>query len=294
MGGVCAGLADYFDVDHIVVRILAVLITIVTLGLGAIAYVVLWVVLPRDTSRPTAFEVVPELAESLEYGVLDAQAAASAPAPARRAASGTPPEPPSSGGFMQPAGARAYASAQVAQPQAAARPRPDKTPLSVRIAIAAGMVVLFLLVSTTIAPAVHGTSWWNFWPVGIVIIGMAMVVVPYSGERSALWHTAGIIVAFVGALLCPIAIGVYSIETIPVAIVDFWSVLAVSLMLYIIGAVRDSMPLLIAGVIVFALFCLLAVTYCGVPGDMAQLIVYMPNGHTLVLPYSQPTFGFPF
>ena len=36
LGGVCAGLAEYYDLDPIVVRILTVLITIMTLGLGVL------------------------------------------------------------------------------------------------------------------------------------------------------------------------------------------------------------------------------------------------------------------
>ena len=46
LGGVCAGLAEHFDLDPIVVRILAILIAAITLGLGALVYMVLWVVLP--------------------------------------------------------------------------------------------------------------------------------------------------------------------------------------------------------------------------------------------------------
>ncbi|MEO6150525.1 MAG: PspC domain-containing protein [Mucilaginibacter sp.] len=45
VGGVCAGLADYFGVDVSIVRVIF-LITAVLHGTGAVIYVILWAVLP--------------------------------------------------------------------------------------------------------------------------------------------------------------------------------------------------------------------------------------------------------
>jgi len=47
MGGVCGGLAEYFEADPGIVRIVATLITIASgLVFGILAYVVAWVILP--------------------------------------------------------------------------------------------------------------------------------------------------------------------------------------------------------------------------------------------------------
>jgi phage shock protein PspC (stress-responsive transcriptional regulator) len=47
IGGVCGGLADYFNADPGVVRILVVLITLATgCVFGIVAYLVAWVILP--------------------------------------------------------------------------------------------------------------------------------------------------------------------------------------------------------------------------------------------------------
>jgi len=46
VGGVCAGLAEYFEMDVTVVRLLFVF-TVIIMGVGLIPYVVLWIVLPR-------------------------------------------------------------------------------------------------------------------------------------------------------------------------------------------------------------------------------------------------------
>ena len=47
LAGVCAGIAEYCDFDPIVIRILAVLLTLSTFGLAAIVYLILWAYLPR-------------------------------------------------------------------------------------------------------------------------------------------------------------------------------------------------------------------------------------------------------
>lgn len=46
IAGVCAGLADYFSIDVTIVRLLFVL-TLIYHGGGTLAYIVLWIVIPR-------------------------------------------------------------------------------------------------------------------------------------------------------------------------------------------------------------------------------------------------------
>jgi phage shock protein C len=45
LGGVCAGLADYFDLDATIVRVVW-LLAIFLGGTGVLAYLILWIVLP--------------------------------------------------------------------------------------------------------------------------------------------------------------------------------------------------------------------------------------------------------
>jgi phage shock protein C len=51
IGGVCAGLADYFDMDPTIVRLIFAF-AFFTWGAGFITYIVLWIVLPRKTFGP--------------------------------------------------------------------------------------------------------------------------------------------------------------------------------------------------------------------------------------------------
>lgn len=52
IGGVCAGIADYFDIDPTLVR-LAFLFIMLARGAGLLAYVIAWVVIPE---KPTGSE----------------------------------------------------------------------------------------------------------------------------------------------------------------------------------------------------------------------------------------------
>ena len=47
IGGVCGGLAEYFDVDPVLIRVIFVAITLGG-GFGVIAYIILWIVVPQE------------------------------------------------------------------------------------------------------------------------------------------------------------------------------------------------------------------------------------------------------
>lgn len=46
--GVCGGIAEYFNLDPSLIRLVAVLVACVSLGTGLLAYIVLAVILPND------------------------------------------------------------------------------------------------------------------------------------------------------------------------------------------------------------------------------------------------------
>ena len=49
IGGVCAGLARYFEVDVTLVRLLVVAATLCSGGLGLLAYIAAWIIMPRES-----------------------------------------------------------------------------------------------------------------------------------------------------------------------------------------------------------------------------------------------------
>lgn len=50
IAGVCAGLADYFNLDVTVVRLIFVLMAIFG-GPGLLLYIILWVIMPEDERK---------------------------------------------------------------------------------------------------------------------------------------------------------------------------------------------------------------------------------------------------
>ena len=51
IAGVCGGIAEYFDIDPVFVRIAAILLVFAN-GLGLIAYVICWIAVPQGETRP--------------------------------------------------------------------------------------------------------------------------------------------------------------------------------------------------------------------------------------------------
>ena len=65
IGGVCAGIADYFNIDPVIIRIIFV-IALITEGLGLMVYIVLWIVLPSERSKKEkSKEIVEENTEEI-------------------------------------------------------------------------------------------------------------------------------------------------------------------------------------------------------------------------------------
>ena len=52
IGGVCGGIAEYFTLDPTLVRIGYILLSLFTVFSGVIAYLILWIVVPKQKSLP--------------------------------------------------------------------------------------------------------------------------------------------------------------------------------------------------------------------------------------------------
>ncbi|MCD6472755.1 PspC domain-containing protein [Candidatus Aerophobetes bacterium] len=55
IGGVCGGIAEYFNIDPVIVRILAVL-TIFANGIGVIGYLIAWIIIPQNPEQTSEKE----------------------------------------------------------------------------------------------------------------------------------------------------------------------------------------------------------------------------------------------
>ena len=220
-GGVCAGIADYFGVDPIVVRILTVILSLVTSGLAAIAYLVLWMMLPKAPERPAPYEVTPQHVHSDTYGTIDCDRARSASETAAASAASThppvygayrgvghvPPEPPASFPHgtapASPGSAASTSPAPAASaPPAPAAPTPAGNPVhagdpahsgGAKAALVFGILLLFCGVLALVSKFIIGVAWWQFWPLALVIVGIVQMVVPGERGRRAKKFSGGLI-----------------------------------------------------------------------------------------------------
>ncbi len=51
IAGVCGGIAEYFNIDPTIVRLIWVLITLLG-GAGVLLYIILWIVMPLQAPSP--------------------------------------------------------------------------------------------------------------------------------------------------------------------------------------------------------------------------------------------------
>jgi phage shock protein C len=47
LGGVCGGLAQYFDIDPTLIRVVFVLLTVLG-GAGPLLYLAMWIIVPKE------------------------------------------------------------------------------------------------------------------------------------------------------------------------------------------------------------------------------------------------------
>ncbi|MDD4138307.1 MAG: PspC domain-containing protein [Methanoregula sp.] len=53
IGGVCAGIGEYYDTDPTVIRLVWVALTLLSLGTGLLVYLVAWVLIPEEPGGET-------------------------------------------------------------------------------------------------------------------------------------------------------------------------------------------------------------------------------------------------
>ena len=51
IGGVCGGLGKFFDVDPTIIRLLWAIMTLLSVGVGIIAYLISWIIIPEKQEK---------------------------------------------------------------------------------------------------------------------------------------------------------------------------------------------------------------------------------------------------
>lgn len=48
IAGVCGGIGEYSGIDPVIVRLVWVILTLVSFGFGVLAYLIAWMIIPRN------------------------------------------------------------------------------------------------------------------------------------------------------------------------------------------------------------------------------------------------------
>ncbi len=57
LGGVCGGIGKYSDVDPTVIRLIWIVLTLLSVGIGIIAYIIAWIIVPEEEDGPVTVPV---------------------------------------------------------------------------------------------------------------------------------------------------------------------------------------------------------------------------------------------
>ena len=53
LGGICGGLGEHIDVDPTIIRMVLVVVTLFSLGIGIIVYIIAWILIPESPGEST-------------------------------------------------------------------------------------------------------------------------------------------------------------------------------------------------------------------------------------------------
>jgi len=56
LAGVCAGVADYLGLDVTLVRVIWAVVSVITGGVGVLAYLVAWIIIPDEGQKSSLAE----------------------------------------------------------------------------------------------------------------------------------------------------------------------------------------------------------------------------------------------
>ncbi|MEG2850853.1 MAG: PspC domain-containing protein [Raoultibacter sp.] len=304
-GGVCAGIAEYFTVDPVLVRIIMVVITLASGGLLTVFYIAMWVILPKKPLQPRPLETKPESVHSETYGAIN-YAVTSVGSTAKPPAPPAPvsPPPPAAPGFfggtttssvgighIPPSPPGVYAAAASSQvPIAAVTPGSAPTPASssssAKPLLWLGLVLLFCGVAALLGGCVEGVSWWRFWPLLFVLIGISQMAIPGNDGYTTRQFSKGLVsFAFGGVALC-ISLGLVSLGSVFVVLDQLWPLLLIMVGLSVLATAMKSPVFTLLSACVFVAFCILGLLFFALPGFADCITFKLPFGsYSLLNPW---------
>jgi len=244
IGGVCGGIAEYFDIDSTLVRIIAVALLIVGCGVPAILYVVLLIILPPDPGAAQGYVDARAEATNPQSRRVDFDEEMSQTGWTNPSIVGDQPPPP------DPATCVSASDYQAASDSSPINKNPspatrvthsvaDSVKSNSSLVLVIGAVLVGAGVIALLSNFVH-ISLWRFWPVVLIVVGVVCLFTP--GSRGWSLERAGnsIVLVSIGLALLAWMLQIIQTKVLITAFFDLWPVLLVVLGLAIIGGTRKS------------------------------------------------------
>ena len=284
IAGICAGLAEYFDIDVVIVRILAVALGLASFGVTIFAYILLWLIIPKRPTKVAPIDVTVDQASASQGGYYTYQQNPGNPFSSTEFY-GQPINQPGQP-FVNPYPYDPVTPPANTWPCSHRTPEIDADDRWCRAGVWVGVLLLIAGIAGLVSAFVNGVSWWQFWPLAFIVGGIAQVLLPSkSGTRTGR-IASGIMVAALGLLLLACSTGILQWVTISHTFYRFWSLLMIVLGLLIMGGALHKGAYVIGAALIFAVFCFLGLTVSSVPGEVTSLLLDLPycNPMTLYLP----------
>ncbi|MBQ9069398.1 MAG: PspC domain-containing protein [Eggerthellaceae bacterium] len=253
LGGVCAGIAEHYDMDAALIRIFVVLSSVVTLGVFALVYLAAWLILPPRPESGATVDVSPESFRSEVYEQVVMHPAVS-PVATGTGAAFMPPTPPASvsAPFM-PQQAPTPSARSSAGVQAATSGTAPASGNRILVALAVGVVLIVLGAAALFSSLSGRFALLQFWPLVFVAFGIVRIVVPARDGTRAATTILGALVMLGGVVALASTLGLFAVD------IDIWITraapfLLISLGLFTMGRATHSNVLIAAADIALALF----------------------------------------
>lgn len=279
IAGVCSGIAEYCDIDPVIVRILAVLLSISSFGAMVIVYVLLWLVMPRrlSTGDPISCDAFVRVQTPVDA------------APRRRAPDGSRPIPPVGhqawGEYVNATQDETHRSAYAAHYEAVSRMgaqeaahREARAGMSgaTRVVVWLGVVLLFVGVAALFSNLVEEFQWWQLWPFLVVLAGLVEMVVPSRRASRVRRFSRGLVLFALGVVLLLVTTHLLSWRIFPLMFQNLWPLLFIALGIDIISrAMENEVLALVAALCVVGMLVCAATVYA-IPGPLDQLTMHSP------------------
>jgi phage shock protein C len=283
--GVCGGVAEYFELDPTLIRILAVIVVLAGVGLPIIAYIIAMIIMPkRSGDYPDYIEVQPAAAQAAGASASAAGATGATGAASATGWTGaaTAQEAPPVGCAYTTCNPKAYDAADPAEQVPDHHQRHTRLRNGVMVGVVLVAIGLLALLATF-----FDLSVWRFWPVIVIVLGFMMLCTPSRNgwrlERAG--HAISCIT--VGLTLQLWTLGLISGNAFFHTFVHLWPILLVILGLSVIGSATEQSVFKLFGSLLFSATLLFGVWSFGqlggpiridLPGDRAiEFVIPSPQ-----------------